>query len=243
MTRFIFSEIDTEGAALSAPADNAGRITTRLLSAAEEVWEGYHSHPFVRGIAEGTLDQEKFRFYMLQDYVYLLEYVRVFAVGLAKAECAEVMAYFAGAVRQITDGEMEIHRAYMKRLGISESEAEQTRPALDNSSYTSYMLRVAYEGSAAEAAAAILSCALSYEVIARRVVKEHPEAAEHPFYGEWVRGYSGREYHEENTRLIALTEQLTAEYGEAQLAKLEEIFVNCSRFESAFWDMAWECRL
>lgn len=243
MMQFIFAECDATGTALPAPADNAGRTTTRLLSAAEEIWESYHRHPFVRGIADGTLDRDKFRFYMLQDYVYLLEYVRVFAIGLAKAERAEVMAYFAGAVRQITDGEMKIHRAYMKRLGISESEAEQTRPALDNLSYTSYMLRAAYEGGAAESAVAILSCALSYEVIARRILKEHPETAEHPFYGEWVSGYSGREYHEENARLIALTEQLTAEYGEAQLAKLEEIFVNCSRFEHAFWEMAWECRL
>ena len=44
-------------------------MTERRLRAAEEIWEGYHSHPFVRGIADGSLAQDKFIFYMLQDYV------------------------------------------------------------------------------------------------------------------------------------------------------------------------------
>lgn len=43
--------------------------TERLLNAAADIWEGYHSHPFIRGIADGTLDSEKFRFYMIQDYL------------------------------------------------------------------------------------------------------------------------------------------------------------------------------
>ena len=56
-------------------------MTERLLRAAEEIWEGYHSHPFVRGIADGSLAQDKFVFYMLQDYVYLIDYARVFAIA------------------------------------------------------------------------------------------------------------------------------------------------------------------
>ena len=57
--------------------------TERLLRAAEPIWAGYHTHPFVRGIRDGTLDREKFRFYMIQDYRYLVEYSKVFAVGIA----------------------------------------------------------------------------------------------------------------------------------------------------------------
>ena len=59
--------------------------TGRLLDAAKEIWEGYHSHPFVQGIADGTLDRDKFRFYMIQDYLYLIDYARVFAIGVSKA--------------------------------------------------------------------------------------------------------------------------------------------------------------
>ena len=52
------------------------------------------------------------------------------------------------------------------------------------------MLRIAYEGGEAETAAAILSCALSYEVIAKKIVSEYPDADQHEFYGEWISGYA-----------------------------------------------------
>lgn len=216
--------------------------TERLLKATEHIWAGYHTHPFVRGIADGTLAEEKFRYYMIQDYLYLIDYAKVFAVGVAKARDMETMRLFSGYIHQILDGEMDIHKDYMKRLGISLEEAEHTPMSLDNLSYTSYMLRIAYEGGAGETAAAILSCALSYEVIARQIVAQNPGAANHPFYGEWVRGYANEEYHEGNQILIELTERLTAGYSEEQLAWLTDIFVNCSRYEGAFWDMAWEMR-
>ena len=114
--------------------------------------------------------------------------------------------------------------------------------ALDNLSYTSYMLRVAYEEGQAEVAAAILSCAVSYEVIAKKIVEKHPEALNHPFYGEWVSGYVADAYHEENQVLIDLMDRLSDGYSEKQLQHLEEIFTACSRYEMAFWDMAWEMR-
>ena len=216
--------------------------TERLLAATEDIWAEYYTHPFVRGIADGTLDREKFRYYMIQDYLYLIDYAKVFAVGVSKAKDGEAMKLFAGYVHQILDGEMDIHRSYMARLGITLEEAEQTPVALDNLSYTSYMLRVAFEEGAGEVAAAILSCALSYEYIAKDILRTNPDAEQHPFYGEWVRGYAAPEYAEANRILVELTNRLTAEYSTRQLQHLIEIFVNCSRYELAFWDMAWQVK-
>ena len=231
-----------------------GGVVSRMIAATEEIWENCHRHPFVQGIADGSLDHDKFCFYMLQDYVYLFDYARVFAIGVAKAKDPEVMRIFANYVQQIMSGEMDIHRGYMKRLGISPEDAERTVPSLDNLSYTSYMIRIAYDDGAAEAAAAILSCALSYEAIAERMVAEHPGtparpgidarpgAADHPFYGEWVQGYASPGYHAANLELIDLTERLAEGLDEARLQHLIDVFVNCSRYELLFWDMAWEMR-
>ncbi len=219
------------------------KTTARLLDASKAIWNRYHVHPFVRGIADGSLDPQKFQYYMVQDYLYLLDYVRVFAVGVAKARDMETMRLFAGYVSQILDGEMDIHRGYMQRIGISLEAAEQAPVALDNRSYTSYMLRVAYEEGPGEIAAAILSCALSYESIAKEMLKTSPACADHPFYGEWVRGYTDPGYARANEKLIGLIEKLTKDYSETQLRRLEEIFIACSRYEDAFWDMSWEMRV
>lgn len=217
--------------------------TTRLLDAAHDIWEGYHTHPFVRGIADGSLAAEKFCFYLLQDYLYLFDYARVFAMGVVKAREPNVMRAFARYVHQILDGEMDIHRSYMERLNISREKAEHAQASIDNLSYTAYMRAVAQEEGVAEIAVAILSCAVSYEHIAQRIVRENPAAASHPFYGEWVSGYASEQYATENHALSALVDRLTEDYSERQLVRLEEIFVNCSRYEALFWDMAWEMRM
>ncbi|MBQ1435839.1 MAG: thiaminase II [Clostridia bacterium] len=217
-------------------------VVNRLLDETKELWSRYDTHPFVLGLGDGSLDREKFRFYMIQDYLYLIDYAKVFALGVAKAEDTETMRYFANYLHHILDVEMDIHRGYMKRLGISLSEAESTPAAPDTALYGSYMLRAAYEYGAAEVAASILACALSYEVIAKNMLKRNPDAAAHPFYGEWVEGYSNAEYSEENKRLMALTERLCEGMSEAELRRISEIFMTCSVLEERFWDMAWEMR-
>lgn len=221
---------------------NMGKTTDMLIDSVKDIWAGFDRHPFVAGIADGSLDREKFKFYMVQDYIYLLDYARVFSLGVVKAEEPEIMRHCACYVKQILDGEMDIHKGYMKRLGISLEEAEHTAPSLDNLSYTSYMLRIAYDGGAAEVMAAILSCAVSYEYIAKNIVKNNPKASEHEFYGEWIRGYANEEYSAANKELISITEMLTADYSEKKLESLKQIFINCSRYEGLFWDMAWEMR-
>ena len=213
-------------------------VTQRLYEAARPVWQQCHQHPFVKGIGDGTLDKEKFQWFLLQDYLYLFDYARVFAWGVIKARDAGLMRTFSANVDAILGGEMKIHRSYMARLGITEEQVLQVKPALSNTSYTHYMLAVAAAGGPAEIIAAILACSWSYAEIGEELAKV-PGALDHPFYGEWVQGYAGEEYHKTNDALVALMDELAAGCTEEQYARLEEIFVNCSRYELGFWEMAW----
>lgn len=215
------------------------KTTQRLLAATKDIWAAYSEHPFVLGIQDGTLNREKFRYYIIQDYLYLEEYAKVFALGIAKAKSPETIQLFSKYVTLLTEGEMDIHRGYMGKFDLSQEEVEATPRALDNLSYTSYMLRVAYEEGEAEILTAILSCAYSYEVIAKTILANNPAATGHPFYGEWIRGYADPHYSEANVLLLDMTDRLTRHDTEAQLRHLEEIFVACSRYELAFWELAW----
>lgn len=216
------------------------KTTQRLLAATKDIWAAYNEHPFVKGIQDGTLDREKFRYYIIQDYLYLEEYVKVFAIGIAKAKSLDVMRLFSRQVSYLTEGEMDIHRGYMGAFTVSQEELDKTPRALDNLSYTSYMLRVAYEEGEAEILAAILSCAYSYEVIGKTILKNNPAAGEHPLYGNWVNTYSGTEFCDGNVPLMEALDRLTSGYSEEQLRHLTDIFVACSRYEMAFWDLAWD---
>ena len=217
-------------------------VSDRLREAAAPVWERCLNHPFVTGIGDGTLDVEKFRFFMLQDYLYLFDYAKVFALGVVKARDPELMRTFAKNVDAVLGSEMNIHHAYMKRLGIAEEQVFAVRPALDNLSYTNYMLSVASTGTTMEIVASILACSWSYAEIGQALAKI-PGALEHPFYGEWIQGYASEEYAATNDALICLMNDLAKDASGEQLKHLTDIFVNCSRYELGFWDMSWEMRV
>ena len=216
-------------------------VSYQLRNAAASIWEDCLNHPFVIGIGDGTLAVEKFQYFMLQDYLYLFDYARVFALGVVKARDPELMRTFAANVDAILGGEMKIHKEYMTRLGISEEQVFAVKPALDNLSYTNYMLSIASNGTPMEIVAAILACSWSYAEIGQALAAV-PGAAEHPFYGEWIQGYASEDYAATNQALIELMDSLAADATEDQIAYLTEIFVNCSRYELGFWDMSWRMR-
>lgn len=87
------------------------------------------------------------------------------------------------------------------------------------------MLCIAYEEDEVESLTAILSCAYSYEIIARNIVKNAPDSINHPFYGEWISSYANDEFSRENMILIDTIEKLTSHYTEGQRQHLVDIFV------------------
>lgn len=218
------------------------KTTSLLLEATKEIWSEYYKHPFVLGIQNGTLEKEKFRFYIVQDFLYLVDYTKVFAIGVAKTKNLELGKLFSKSITNLTDSEMDIHKGYMGKFNLTEEELENTEVSLDNLSYTSYMLRVAYEEGDVEILASILACGYSYELIAKNIVKNKPDSINDEFYGEWIQGYSSEEYAKANVFLLDMLDELTKNYSDKQIKHLKDIFVACSRYELDFWNMAWEMR-
>ncbi|AWI04282.1 thiaminase II [Clostridium drakei] len=209
-----------------------------LYESVKDIWNSYYVHPFVRGIGEGTLDKDKFKFYMIQDYIYLLDYAKIYALGVVKAETEEVMQGFSNMVNDILNGEMNIHRSYMKRLEINSEEIKNTTASLANVSYTNYMLAVSQKGTLGDVAVSLLSCMWSYLEIGRNLSKI-PGALEHKFYGEWIKGYISKEYEKETLWLLDLVNNIAKHLSEKELDRLKKIFINCSKYELMFWDMAY----
>lgn len=217
------------------------KVTKEMLEATKGIWNQYNEYPFVKGIEDGSLDKDKFKYYIMQDYLYLKEYAKVFALGVAKAKSIETANLFAKYI-EVMNGELNIHSGYMGKFRVSQEEIDAMKPSLDNLSYTSYMLRVAYEEGEAEILAAILSCAYSYEVIAKRIVENNPDSINDEFYGDWIKGYASNDYASGNVVLLEMMDKLTQDYTEVQRNHLVDIFVACSRYELAFWQMSWDKR-
>ncbi|MGM7720008.1 thiaminase II [Metabacillus sp. Hm71] len=213
-------------------------FSQRLYYKVLPIWNRNHAHPFVQKMGNGTLEKEKFRFYMVQDYLYLIEYAKVFALGAVKATDLKVMGKFAKLLDATLNEEMELHRQYAKKFDISVEELETAKPSPTTLAYTHYMLHVSQNGTLAELVAALLPCMWSYWEIGKEL-KKIEGASEHEFYGEWINMYASDEFGQLATWCIELLDQVAEGKPEAELEKLEEIFLNTTRFEYMFWDMAY----
>ena len=213
-------------------------FTDVLYENVKELWNSFYSHPFVDGIGSGKLDKEKFKFYMIQDYLYLLDYAKVYSLGAIKSTDEETMAKFSSLADGILNTEMSIHRNYMKKLGITNEETANTKMSLANISYTHYMLAVSYAGGVAEVAVSLLSCLWSYELIGEHLYNKY--GIQDNFYADWIKGYISDEYHQLNEWLLALVNKHAEGISEERKQKLIEIFVNTSRYEGLFWDMSYK---
>lgn len=80
------------------------KLSEKLYLSAKEIWDSYYEHPFIKGIGEGSLDINKFKYYMIQDYLYLLDYTKVFALGVIKSKDESNMKIFAELVHSTIGG-------------------------------------------------------------------------------------------------------------------------------------------
>jgi thiaminase/transcriptional activator TenA len=214
------------------------KLSEAFRQASHAIWEANYAHPFVQGIGNGTLPQERFRFYLAQDYVYLIDFSRFFAVAAAKAVSLTPMERFAKLLDETLHFEMDLHRAICAEFGISRQELERTRPAPTCLGYTSYLLRVAYEGEAASLLAALLPCSWGYAEIGLRLKGRGLPSV--PPYAKWIETYASTEYQELVGWLRTLFDETVGDMGGAQRLRLQEIFDASSRWEYLFWEMAWK---
>lgn len=213
------------------------QFSDRIFETVKPIWESYLEHPFVKGIGDGTLDKEKFKHYMRQDYVYLIEYSRIFAIAASKANDLQTMTTFANLLHGTMNIEMDLHREYALQFGISNEELANTDAGATMTAYTSYMLNLAQRGGVENATAAVLACAWSYNFIGKELAK-NPQSLEHPFYGNWIKMYSSPEFTTLAGDCINLINLVTKDKPESELQDLLEIVVKTSYFEYMFWDMA-----
>lgn len=214
------------------------KFSQRLVEKVVPLWQKNHVHPFVQGIGDGTLEKEKFRFYMIQDYLFLIDYAKLFAIGAVKAKDLVTMGKFAALLDATINEEMELHRQYANRFGISLNELEAAKPSPTTLAYTHYMLHVSQNGTLAELVSSLLPCMWSYWEIGK-ALNEREGADEHEFYGEWIKMYASDDFGKLALWCIDLLDELAEGKSESELDTLEEIFLNTTRFEYMFWEMSY----
>lgn len=209
-------------------------FTDELRHGADPIWAAQHEHPFVRGIGEGSLDPRKFRHYIRQDYLFLIDYARLLALGCARAPRLDEMSRFAQLAEAVLGSEMELHRSYAADWEISTAELEAEQPTATTRAYTDFLLRTATLADYADLAAALLPCMWGYHELATRLAKRGRPSDE--LYARWIDEYADAKFGELTTWCKALT---NAAAETSDHCRMTDAFLTSSRYELAFWNASW----
>jgi len=210
-------------------------LTERLRNAAAPTWQKTLAHPFVTELGAGVLPLEKFRFYMRQDYVFLVEYSRLLALATAKAPDLDTMGRFAQLLDATLNREMALHRDFAAQCGISPEALAVTQPAPTAYAYTRHLVRIAALGDLPEIVAALLPCQWGYCEIGQ-MLAQRGKPTEAPFYCQWIEMYASPEF---AALAVWLRELLDGFSGVVREEQLIEAFCASARYEYLFWDMAY----
>src|ERR1700748_3124097 len=167
-----------------------------LKSAAAAEWQSYTHHPFTDAMADASLPQAAFRHYLVQDYLFLIEFARAYALAVYKSPDLADMREAAAGVSAILDVEMNLHVKLCADWGLSPADLEQAPPAVEMLAYTRYVLDTGMRGDLLALKVALAPCVIGYAEIATRLASRPDALATTNPYRGWIRASARAPYQE-----------------------------------------------
>ena len=211
-------------------------FTGELWRSIEDIYTQILAHPFLAGVTDGTLAEDSFRFYVLQDAIYLREYARALSLAGVRSSDESALVMFnehsAGAITV----ERSLHEEFLKDLGVTREEAEATEASPTTLAYTSFLLRTATLGDYPEVLGAVLPCYWIYSEVGKALLEK---GSPNPRYQKWIDTYGGEEFGALVEAVLDLIDRVCKDLNPAQKANVTRAFFTTSRYEWMFWDTAW----
>lgn len=218
--------------------ESAVDVFERLKAAASADWSSYVDHAFVRQMGEGALPAAAFRTYLVQDYLFLIQFARAYALAVYKGRSLADMRAAQRGLSAILDVEMELHVRLCGRWGLAPEAIEAAPEHQATVAYTRFVLDCGMSGDLLDLHVALAPCVIGYAEIGRRLAPAGAASlGDHP-YREWIGEYAGEAYQEIAAQARAHLDGLAARsMTERRFAELAALFGKASRLEADFWQM------
>jgi thiaminase/transcriptional activator TenA len=216
----------------------AKKFSDQLKRRAAPIWRAVDAHPFLRELHSGTLSMERFTYFILQDYVYLLDFAQVLALGAAKSPDLETLELFCRHALGAVEVERSFHAGVGKRLGLTRGQLDEVRKEPMTQAYIDHLQSVARGGSLAEIVAAVLPCYWIYGEVGRRLYRNRPRQPK--VFREWIEIYASESFWGPVREQIELMDRLGAAASGGEKRLMAQHFVLSSRYEFLFWEQAYK---
>ena len=204
----------------------------------DELWEeiapikkAIDQGQFVRGLGDGSLSQDKFNYYMVQDALYLAAYAKALA-GLATfVHDPDDLVFWAEASANSIKVERELHASHVDVMAAA-------TPSPTCRAYSDFLAAQLASGEYGIAVAAVLPCFWIYQVVGTELLDTAGDLEKHP-YGDWIGMYANPVFAEETKIVRGIVDRVAEGVVELQRQRMRDAFVQASRYEWMFWDAAW----
>ena len=218
-----------------------GNIFKLLKENHKKDWLLYTKHEFVNKLSNDTLKKEKFLHYLTQDYLFLIQFSKAWALAILKSDNLEEMKIAASTVNDLINFEMELHITLCANYGISKSDLENADEENANIAYTRYVLELGYSGDFLDLLSSLAPCVLGYGEIGLNCQNSNPKTL---MYKKWIETYSSIEYQDVCKNVSGLIDKafllrLGANFENTyKWKKVNQIFNKSTLLEIDFWNMA-----
>jgi thiaminase/transcriptional activator TenA len=218
---------------------NIPPFAARCHLASRSTWEASFNHPFVQSLIDGTLSEERFRFYQMQDARYLEAYADVCSILSTRFSKPSEKLWFIEGAKLALVVEQELHSEYGKELGYTAQDIASLELTPNNRAYQNHMISLATRGSLLEALAALAPCPWLYSDIGIGIEeKVGVIPSEHP-YGRWLATYTDPAFRTYTDEMLAFLEYEAGQHGAEYHERAMRAFDLSVRYEWLFWDQAW----
>jgi thiaminase (transcriptional activator TenA) len=208
----------------------------QLWAGITDIYDAILTHPFLTGLTDGSLPQDAFSFYVIQDALYLRRYAQALAVVASTAPDTAQTEMFARHAAGVMAVEMSLHNTLLADLGIGPDSVLAAEEAPTTLAYISYLLAAVRGGSYAEGVGTVLPCYWIYREVGKHLLaKSSPD----PRYQRWIETYGGEEFDAEVRDVISVTDRLGPSLSPSERAAMHRHFRATSRYEWMFWDMGY----
>jgi len=210
----------------------------RLKADAKKEWSAYVSHEFVRQLGSGSLPEACFRHYLVQDYLFLIQFARAYALGLYKSPTMDDMRASLEGVKAILETELELHIGLCAGWGMDRAMIEASEEDGPTMAYTRFVLETGMAGDLLDLQVALAPCIMGYAEIGAGLENRHSgDLATNP-YRRWIAEYAGEAY-QAVARDFGFWMDRTAEVylTDARYPRLATIYRKATILEADFWQM------
>jgi thiaminase/transcriptional activator TenA len=208
-----------------------------MRKAAGSQFQDFMKRPFLTELASAKLPLAKFRYYIIQDNLFLEDSTAARRLMLNRAP-RRLRSDLHRLLESMNRFELFTRRqAVSRKLGITAASMRTAHRSPTTLVYTSFLIRTAVMASVDESLAAMMACPWTYSEMGERFAES--KAMKHPIFGPWLTIYQSQAMNRWLDELKAIIDKRASIASPRVQRRMLHMFITGCRLECMFWDMAY----